>query len=100
MASDYAEVLPTLDNQIKYELEPFKPINEQDSDKEATVSDLALLNNHLAMCDAALSSVKTISGLCLLSATVCKLIETRRKVKKLSFGNSTPSSGRVFEVIE
>ena len=84
----------------EYSLEPFKPVEESDDDKTTTISDLVVLNNHLAMCSAVLPHVRTVTGLCALSATVCKLIETRRKVKKLAYGNLGDKSGRTFEVLE
>lgn len=84
-----------------YELEAFTSIKETDDDRATTVSDLQILNNHLAVCNAILPGVMTIAGLCALSQVVCKLIETRRKVKKLSYGESAGSSkGKIFEVIE
>ena len=83
-----------------YELEPFKAVEEPDDDKVTTTSDLGILNNHLAMCSAVLPNVRTVAGLCALSATVCKLIETRRKVKKLAYGNLGDKGGRTFEVLE
>jgi hypothetical protein len=84
-----------------YELEPFQAVQEDSSDKETTISDLAILNNHLALCTAALPHVHSIQTLCSLSSTVTKLIEVRRGVKKLEYGSpKTAIKGRVFEVIE
>ena len=93
------ELLPAKE-EINYELEAYQPILEQDNEQATTISDLSILNNHLAMCTAALPNIRTIGSLCMLSATVCKLIETRRKVKKLPFGDGNKGAGRVFEVIE
>lgn len=100
--ADTPEVLPALKDSLSYELEQFTPIREEDSDRNTTVSDLQLLNNHLSMCNAALPNVRTLAGLCVLSNTVCKLIETRRKVKKLSYGEPTASRStqRAFEILE
>lgn len=81
-------------------LRPFLPVDEKSTDSETTTSDLNILNNHLEMCDLALPSVKTVAGLCMLSATVAKLIEVRRKVKKLDYGARNGSVGRTFEVLE
>lgn len=91
----------TISQQMVYELEDFSPVREETSDKETTIYDLAVLNNHLAMHSAVLPYVRTIGSLCALSASACKLIETRRKVKKLPFGDpSGKGSGRTFEVLE
>lgn len=98
---DEAENLPTLYSNSQVTLQPFQAIDEQSTDQQTTISDLAILNNHLAVCEAVIPRANTIAALCMLSATVCKLIETRRKVKKLAFGsNNNSSSGRVFEVVE
>lgn len=98
------DLLPTVTPQdmliLDYELEPFTPVSEEDSDKQTTASDLAILNNHLAMCSGALPHVRTVDSLCSLSSTVCKLIETRRRVKKLQLGDNGSSKGRTFEVLE
>lgn len=91
------EVLPALAD--SYQVSSFTPVNEADDDKTTTQSDLDMLNNHLAACAAALPKVYTIGSLCMLSATVAKLIEVRRKVKKLPYGNSAGTS-RTFEWIE
>lgn len=86
---------------LEVELKEFIPVEETDSDTQTTKSDLAQLNNHLAMCNASLPYVRSIDSLCRLSDTVCKLIEVRRKVKKLDYGsNNKGSSGRAFEVID
>jgi hypothetical protein len=90
------EVLPAV---ITYELEAFEPVTEQDDDKTTTRSDLALLNNHLAYCNFALPAIRTVAGLCMLSNTVTKLIETRRKVKKLEYGKTPGKAGSDYEVI-
>ncbi len=95
-----AEVLPAIqDDPQGYALEPFVPVNEQATDQETTASDLAMLNNHLAVCSMSLPHMRTIDGLCKLSITVAKLIETRRKVKKLKYGD-TGKQGPVWEVLE
>lgn len=98
-AANKTEVLPALQDD-SYTLEPFSPISESDSDAATTQSDLAMLNNHLAMCSMALPSIRTVAGLCVLSTTVTKLIETRRKVKKLAYGDPGSKGGRAFEVLE
>lgn len=91
----------TISDSMVYELEEFIPVREETSDKETTTYDLAVLNNHLAMHSAVLPYVRTIASLCALSASACKLIETRRKVKKLPFGDpSGKGSGRTFEILE
>jgi hypothetical protein len=98
------DLLPTVSPQdillLDYELESFTAITEEDTDKQTTASDLAVLNNHLAMCSAVLPHVRTIDSLCSLSSTVCKLIETRRRVKKLQLGASDTNKGRTFEILE
>lgn len=96
------EFIPTLAEELNYELQPFKPVDEAADDEATTEADLSILNNHLAMCDGALPKVRTIAGLCALSATACKLIELRRKVKKLPLGVDATKDPkrRTFEVIE
>lgn len=90
-----------LARESEYELEAFTPVKEDSSDKDTTVSDLALLNNQLALCNAALPHVQSIQTLCSLSTTVQNLIRTRRGVKKLEYGSPKQGNvGRVFEVIE
>ena len=88
-----------IENAKQLALRPFVAISESDNDKATTESDLNILNNHLELCNAALPSVHSIVGLCMLSATVTKLIETRRKVKKLALGASSGNS-KVYEVLE
>lgn len=91
----------TIQEICDYELEAFIPVSEPADDQETTRSDLAMLNNHLAMCNATLPYVRSLDGLCSLSSTVCKLIETRRRVKKLKLGdNGSKDSGKTFEVLE
>ncbi len=97
MATKDPEVLHDTTKQLA--LRPFVAITESDTDKLTTESDLNILNNHLELCNAALPSVHSIVGLCMLSTTVTKLIETRRKVKKLAYGSSSASS-KVYEVLE
>lgn len=93
--------LPTLYNPRLITLQPFKPVTETSDDRETTEADLNHLNNHLAICDAAIPKANTIASLCMLSNAVCKLIEVRRKVKKLGYGEPAKAgSGRVFEVLE
>lgn len=100
-----ADTFPKLTNQVPtvldYNLEEFVPINEESSERETTIADLAALNNHMAVCNGVLPYVRSIESLCTLSNTVCKLIETRRKVKKLEFGAPNgKGSGRTFEVLD
>jgi len=83
-----------------YELEQFTAIDEGHTEKETTVADLQHLNNHLAMCNGVLPQIKTIQSLCMISNTVCKLIETRRKVKKLPFGDPKGGGGQTIEILE
>lgn len=85
---------------IDYTLEAFIPISETASDKETTESDLAQLNNHLAIFNGVLPHVRTIQGLVAVSGAVCKLIETRRKVKKLEYGAPVKGSKSPYEVLE
>lgn len=94
------ENLPAISSeQLGYELEAFKPVDEQASDKETTISDLALINNHLAVHNHFLPHVRTIKSLCAMSITVTKLIEMRRKVKKLQVGQPAgKGSGGIWEV--
>jgi hypothetical protein len=98
------DLLPSLPPEqhleMDYVLQDFQPIDEAAQNKETTISDLALLNNSLAMCSAVLPHVKTIDSLVSLNSNICKLIETRRKVKELPFGQSEKKGGRVYEVIE
>ena len=95
------EYLPSLVDASTYELEAFIPVTEADSDKDTTVADLAMLNNNLAVLNAALPEIRTIDSLCKIASTTAKLIETRRKVKKLDYGPKNDGSNkRTFEVIE
>lgn len=98
-AAHKTEILPAV-TEDAYPLEPFTPIGVNDTDHTTTESDLAILNNHLALCSMALPSIRTVAGLCVLSTTVTKLIEARRKVKKLAYGDSNGKRGSAFEVIE
>jgi hypothetical protein len=98
-STNKTEVLPALQDD-SYTLEAFTPIGVDAADHETTASDLAILNNHLALCSMALPSIRTVAGLCVLSTTVTKLIEARRKVKKLAYGDSNGKRGSAFEVIE
>lgn len=100
-----ADIIPKMTDHVPavldYELQGFLPVDEAAGDKETTIADLAALNNHMAMCNGVLPYVRSIESLCTLSNTVCKLIETRRKVKKLEFGVvSGKGSGRTFEVLD
>lgn len=89
------ESLPTIT------LKDFTPVTEQDDDKTTTESDLDILNNRLAMHHAALPHIRTLAGLCMESSTVIKLIDYRRKVKKLAVGKpNEKGSGNTFEVLE
>lgn len=91
----------TLEDICNYELEPFTPISEADDDTATTKSDLAQLNNHMAMADAMLPHVRSLDGLCKLSQNVCRLIETRRRVKKLKLGDSSnKETGKTFEILD
>lgn len=85
-----------------YELQPFVADITADSTHDQTaVADVNQLNNHLATAHALLPEIKTIQGFCALSVTVCKLIETRRKVKKLPFGDNKVIAGsRGFTVLD
>lgn len=82
-----------------YLLEPFIPIREEDEDKATTVSDLAVLNNQLAIMDAIIPGIMTLDGMIQISNTMCKLVETRRKVKKLAYGESLVKGGRVIDAL-
>jgi len=83
-----------------HELEPFTPISLHSTDDETTASDLQVLNNNLVVCAALLPHVRTIPNFCALAITVTRLIETRRKVKKLPFGKEKGENSRGFEVLE
>lgn len=84
-----------------YQLEPFTPIYDEDSVEQTTKADLQHVNNMLAASAALLPHVHTIPNFCALSVTVCKLIETRRKVKQLPFGPSEEAKGkRKYTVLE
>lgn len=91
----------TISTLSDYELERFIKIEDHHTDPETTKADLAILNNHLAMCEAVLPHVRTVSGLCALNTSVIRLLESRRKVKKLDYGKtSDDSKRRVFEIVE
>lgn len=95
------ELYPILAEKVtRYEIKPFAPIDRHDTEDATSDSDLGVVNNFLAVCDASLLSVRTIENLCSLSNAVCKLIETRRKIKKLPFGQEPGGRGRVFEIVE
>lgn len=81
-------------------LEPFTPIDVHATDEETTISDLQVLNNNLVVCAALLPHVRTIPNFCNLAVAVTKLIEMRRKVKKLPFGKEKGENSRGFEVLE
>ena len=85
-----------------YVLEDFIPVTSKMDDRETTESDLNILNNHLGLCHATIPYIKDIQDLCALSHTAAKLIECRRKVKSLPYGEGRDSarSIRTFEVIE
>lgn len=93
--TDEAELLPLANDEVAPILTTdFHVVSESDTDKITTQADLHLLNNMLGLCHAATFKVATIAGLCALSTTVCKLVETRRKVKKLAFGEPGKSGGK------
>lgn len=86
-----------------YELNPFTSDITADSSHEQTaVADVNQINNHLAVAHGLLPEITTIQGFCALSVTVCKLIEYRRKVKKLPFGEPAKGGGssRGFTVLD
>lgn len=93
------EVLPAEAEKIKSLLYETLPVTLEDDDDATTKSDLAHINNHLAMNDAALKNVRSVMTMCALANSACKLIETRRKVKKLPFGTNTAPTGRTWEVL-
>lgn len=71
------------------------PVSLECDDDETTSADLAMLNNHLMMNDLMLRNTRSIVSMCALAASACKLIELRRKVKKLQLGAATEKdSGR------
>lgn len=80
----------------------FTPIDYDANDKQTTIADLEQLNDLLDFCHQALPCLRTMSGLKDLSNTVCKLIETRRNVKKLPYGalKSVQRQGRTIETLE
>lgn len=98
----FGSELITIAQNTAYELEDFIPVQEASDDKKTTESDLALLNNLLAMLNGALPNIRTLDSLIDINAAVNKTIETRRKVKKLQYGasNSKGGPGSTFEVIE
>ena len=86
---------------MTYEIEEFIAVRESDDDVKTTTADLVELNAFLAATHAALPMVRTVAGLCMLANTACKLIERRRKVKKLPIGESVnKKGGRVYEIYE
>lgn len=96
------EVLPAAgidgENNLMYS---FKAISADDDDETTTDSDLGILNNHLAMNQHALKNARSVMSICALANTACKLIETRRKVKKLAYGQGLNSRfSRAIEVLE
>ena len=98
----FGSELITIAQQTAYELEDFIPVQESSDDKKTTESDLALLNNMLAMLNGALPNIRTLDSLIDINAAVNKTIETRRKVKKLQYGapNGKGGPGNTFEVVE
>lgn len=97
--------LPALSQQIlaktNYSFEAFVSVTEEMSPQEATASDLAVLNNHLAFVHGALPFSRDIDDICKLSLTAVKLIEARRRVKGLPYGAKGEERVlRTFEVIE
>lgn len=95
-----SELLPAIVHQ-QYIKEEFIPVKEEHTDQETTIADLRILNNHLALYEGLLPYLCTVDALCKVSLVVNKLIEMRRKVKKLKMGDySNAVSGRTFEVID
>jgi hypothetical protein len=91
---------PLTDN-IPYVIPDFVPVTEEMSDRETTVNDLSELNTQLALLHYSIPQIKTFDTLLKVCNVTCKLIETRRKVKKLPFGEPTgKGNGRGFEVVE
>lgn len=93
------EILPAEAEKLQSLLYQTVAVSLEDDDDATTKSDLAHINNHLAMNDAALKNVRSVVTMCALANTACKLIETRRKVKKLPFGTNANPTGRTWEVL-
>jgi len=77
-----------------YAMREFIAVEEDDTDKQTTIADVAILNNQLALCHAASFKINNLVALCALSNTVIKLIEARRKVKKLQYGDKAAGGGK------
>lgn len=92
-------VMPSISENIGYQIEVYTPIDEQHSDKETTESNLNVINNHLAMINGMLPHLKTIDSVFKSSLTAIKLIECQRKVKKLEYGKPQ-KGGLPFEALE
>lgn len=96
------EVLPAEQDPRTNLVPQFIAVDVDSTDKETTIADLDHINVLLERCHYAAPYVKTLGGLAALSATVCKLIEVRRAVKKLPYGspkNISPQ-GRSLQTLE
>lgn len=78
---------------------PFTAVDESSTDQETTVADLEHLNMLLERCHYAAPHINTMGGLAALSATMCKLIEVRRAVKKLPYGAPKQGAGGTRSII-
>lgn len=94
------EILPAL------KLEETRPhaeqVNIDSPERDVTRSDLMQLNNYMDCLSQALSSVRTINGLATLALTATKLIECRRHVLKMPYGQAkaVALTARSIEVLE
>lgn len=94
----HAPATPIIDV-IDYPLEQFTAVTEEADDKETTISDLQILNNHMAMVNGILPHLRTADMLFKSAQTAIKLVEARRKVKKLEYGKQGTGKG-TFEILE
>lgn len=97
------EVLPAT-VEIKLDaLYEVTPVSVECDDDTTTSADLAMINNHLMMNDLMLRNTRSIVSMCALAASACKLIELRRKVKKLQLG-ATPDRdagrGKTYTILK
>lgn len=93
---------PELQLPSTYAFEDFLPVQESSDDRTTTESDVALLNNGLAVLNHAWLQAETIDEAAKVAGAIVKLVITRRQVKKLEVGapSGRSNGGRVFEVLE
>lgn len=88
---------PTL--QMTYELIEYAPVYEDTTEADVTKSNLGILNNLAAVTMAALPYVNTLDGITKVTASMCKIIETQRKCKKLSFGQVQSGGSKLSDFV-